>query len=160
MKKLLFIFIALSLTNIFGQDADSYYIELLRSDMKTERKAIVAATMKFTDAEADKFWPLYHEYEFELDELNDDRLAIIKDYAENYLKLTDKIAKELTNKNFENMKERIELREKYFEKFSDLLTPISAAKLMQIENEMQLIIDLQIANEIPFAERPEKLQQK
>ena len=160
MRKYLFIFISLSLANTFAQDVDSYYTELLRSDIKTERKAIVASTMKFTDAEADKFWPLYHEYEFELDKLNDDRIKLITDYANHYQDLTDEKAIELTNKNFENMKDRIELREKYFEKFSNLLTPIAAAKLMQIENEMQLIIDLQIAHKIPLAEKPEKFQQK
>lgn len=160
MKIFLFVFIALSSANIFAQDVDSYYLELLRSDIKTERKLIVASTMKFTDAEADKFWPLYHEYEFELDKLNDDRLAIIKEYAKNYNTLTDKIATTLINKNFDNMRERIDLREKYFDKFSEMLSPIAAAKLMQVENEMQLIIDLQIVNEIPLAERPEKPQQK
>ena len=40
--------------------------------------------MQFTEAEDAKFWPVYREYETELAKINDDRMALIKEYALGY----------------------------------------------------------------------------
>ena len=60
------------------------YIELLRSDLRSQKIAIITEVMQFTEDEDTKFWPVYREYETELAKLNDERLALIKDYAANY----------------------------------------------------------------------------
>ena len=51
--------------------------------------------MQFTEAEDAKFWPIYREYESELAKINDDRLALIKEYAVTYDKMTDEVADRL-----------------------------------------------------------------
>ena len=57
------------------------YVELLRSDIRSQRVAIITELMNFSEAEDAKFWPVYREYETELAKVNDDRLALIKEYA-------------------------------------------------------------------------------
>ena len=51
--------------------------------------------MQFTEEEDAKFWPIYREYETQLAKINDDRIAVIKEYAVDYEKMTDDIADRL-----------------------------------------------------------------
>ena len=51
------------------------YVELLRSDLRTQKVAVITEMMQFTEAEDAAFWPVYREYELELSRLNDERLA-------------------------------------------------------------------------------------
>jgi hypothetical protein len=153
MKKLLVIAFLFSLANVFAQDADSY-IEVLKSEIKTDKKAIITETMQFTEQQSAAFWPVYNEFEHELDKLSSKRIANIKDFAANYDSLTDKKADELIKTSFSFLNDRLSLNEKYYKKFADVLTPIVAAKYMQLENQIQLILDLSIAANLPLAKKP------
>jgi hypothetical protein len=74
--------ILLSFAPAYGQ-VDSY-VELLRSDIRTEKQAILTQVMQFSDEQASVFWPIYREYDLELSKYADRRLALIKDYAANF----------------------------------------------------------------------------
>jgi hypothetical protein len=153
LKKLFLILVLFSSASILAQDVDSY-IELLKSDIKTDRKVIITETMQFTQQQSEKFWPIYNEFEHEMGKLSSKRIANIKDFAANYDSLTDKKADELIKNSFNFQQERLSLNEKYYKKFAEALTPIVAAKYMQVENQIQLIIDISIAANLPFAEKP------
>lgn len=158
MKKYLlavFVFVA---TAIFAQDVDSF-IELLRSDLRTETKAIITEVMQFNEAEAAAFWPIYRNYQFDLDKIGDARVALIKDYADNYQTMTDTKAAELMERAFKFREERLKLGRKYFREVSKALSPTRAAKWAQLENQIQLLIDLQINAELPLVEKPESSEQ-
>src|SRR5208283_5720206 len=57
-------------------------IELLRKDLRSQKKQVVAANMNLTDAEAAKFWPVYDQYAADLAKINDTKVALINDYLE------------------------------------------------------------------------------
>src|SRR5574341_203851 len=97
MKKFLLLLFVMAATTTYAQDVDSY-IELMRSEVKTDKKTIITEAMECTEAEAAVFWPVYRNYEFELDKQADARLALIKDYAENFDTMTEAKAKELIEK--------------------------------------------------------------
>ncbi len=151
MKKLLIIIIALLSVNTiaYGQDVNAY-IELLRADVKTQRIAIIKENMQFTEAESSAFWPVYKEYEYELDRINNERVELIKDYARNYFNLTDEKSEELIKKVFKWEEKRIKLKKKYFKKFKKALSSIIAAQFFQLERQISLLIDLQIASQLPL----------
>ena len=50
---------------------------------------------------------------------------------------------------------RTDLKKKYFERFREALSPIQAARFLQTENQINLLIDLQIASQIPLIYEPE-----
>lgn len=58
--------------------ASDHDIQLLRKDLRSAQKQIIAANMPLTDAEAQKFWPLYEQYNAEKVKINDDKLLVIK----------------------------------------------------------------------------------
>ena len=136
-----------------AQDMDSY-IELLRSDIKTEKMAMITEVMQFTEEEASVFWPAYREYQFELEKIGDEYLAVIKDYAKNYETLTDEKANDLVERGMETRKDRLDLQKDYFKKFSKLIAPVRAARWAQLENQIGLLVELQVVSEIPFALSP------
>jgi hypothetical protein len=96
MKKLILILVFVLASSVgYAQDA---YIELLRSDVKTQKVAIITQIMQFTSEEAKIFWPVYREYDVELTKLGDARIELIKDYAQYYETMTDQKAKELVER--------------------------------------------------------------
>jgi hypothetical protein len=153
MKKIFLIMFLFSITNVIAQDVDTY-IELLKTDVKANKKAIITDVMVFTEDESKAFWPIYREYEFEMDKLSDKRIANIKDFAVNFDSLTDEKANQLIENAFDFQEERHDLNKKYYNKFAEALTPTVAAKYMQLEYEIQALIDLEIYSNLPLAEKP------
>jgi hypothetical protein len=128
------------------------YVELLRSDLRSQRIAIITELMQFTEAEDTKFWPVYREYETELAKVNDERMALIKEYAANYEKLTDEVADRLARGALDVEGRRNGLKARYYDRFKSALSPKAAARFLQIENQMLLILDLQIAASLPIVQ--------
>ena len=155
MKKFIFVLFMLATVKLYAQDVNSY-IELLRSDLKTDKKEIITEAMNFSEKEAAAFWPVYRNYEMELDKQGDEKIALIKDYAEHYPNLSQAKAKELTQKSLEVQKDRVDLRKKYFKQFSKVLPATTVAKFMQVDTQLQLLIDLQLAEAIPLVKKASK----
>ncbi len=151
MKKLLLVIIVLLFANTvsYGKGVDAY-VELLKSDVRTQKVAVITEAMQFTDEESSAFWPVHREYELELSEIIDDRIELIRDYVQNYDNLTDEKARELTKKVFALEKRRTKLKKKYCKRFERALSATIALKFLQVENQISLLIDLQIASELPL----------
>jgi hypothetical protein len=125
------------------------YINLLRSDVRQQKAEIMGAVMLLSADDAAKFWPIYSEYDAELNKLNDRRVVNIKEYADNYDEMTDAKADELIQKALAFQKERSELLAKTYEVVKQSLGAITAARFVQIEHQLLLIIDLQIISRLP-----------
>ncbi len=151
MKKLLLVIVVLLLANTvtYGKGVETY-IELLKSDIRTQKVAIITQAMGLTDEESSAFWPVHREYELELSKMIDDRIALIKDYIQNFDDLTDEKAREIAKRVFALEKRRTKLKKKYFKRFERALSATIAAKFIQVENQINLLIDLQIASELPL----------
>jgi len=161
MKKLTIILFLISITSIFAQDIkkedfNDYYIELLRSDIKTQAKFLVSQTMKFSEEDASVFWPLYNEYELELDKLGDKRLANLRDFANNFEKMTDPKADEIINQAFKYQDERLKLKREMYNKLKEKFDAATAAKFIQLEHQIQLIVDLKINAELPLIKKSQQ----
>jgi len=128
------------------------YAEFLRSDLRSQKVAIITELMGFTEAEDAKFWPVYREYEAELAKVNDERLALIKEYAANYETLTDEVADRVARGALDVEGRRNTLKARYYDRFKSALSPKAAARFLQIENQILLILDLQVAAALPIVQ--------
>jgi vacuolar-type H+-ATPase subunit D/Vma8 len=126
------------------------YTELLRSDVRQQKAEMVGEVMQFSAADAAKFWPIYSEYDAQLSKLNDLRVANIQEYASTYDQMTDEKADELIQKALSFRKQRSELLAKYYERVKEALGGIEAARFIQVEDQLLLIIDLQIDSSLPI----------
>src|SRR5262250_2462653 len=57
-------------------------IQLLKSNIRSQKKQIVAASMDLTDAEAEKFWPVYNHYAADMGKTYDTKMALAREYLE------------------------------------------------------------------------------
>jgi hypothetical protein len=127
------------------------YAELLRSDVRTLKVAILTEVMGFSEAEDDAFWPIYREYDVEVSTLGDQRLDLIAEYAKHYATLTDSMADELARRALDLEVKRQALRQRYYERVKVALSPRTAMRFLQVEHQLQLVIDLQFAASLPVA---------
>jgi hypothetical protein len=128
------------------------YVTLLRTDLKAEKAAIVVNNMHFTEAEANAFWPVYREYQKELSKLGDEKVALIKDYAAHLDTLDEEKAKELTTRAMTLEEQRLNLVKKYIDEFGKVLSAKQVARFFQLEMQMQRIVDVQVAAELPLVQ--------
>ena len=129
------------------------YIELMRENVRQEKAQLLGAVMQLNAEQAAKFWPIYNEYNAELTKLNDLRAANIKTYAREYSQLTDEKANQLIREAFDHQKKRTELLARYYDRVKQALGAITAARFVQIENQLLLIIDSQITSSLPIVGR-------
>ena len=126
------------------------FVELARSDVRTQKAYILAQNMEFTDDEAVEFWPLHREYELDLNKLYDRRLALIRKFLNIYDSMTDDQARKLADEALTLEESKIKLKREYFKKFSEVITPRKAVRFFQIENQINAAIDLRIAATLPL----------
>ncbi len=129
------------------------YINLLRKDLRSGKKQFVAANLTLTDAEATKFWPIYDQYAAETEKLYSNRLTLIKEYAANFDKLTDAQAASLNKRSIDADVSMTKVRQKYVPLFAKALSGKAEALFFQIDKRLALLIDLQLASEIPMVEQ-------
>ena len=127
------------------------YIQLLRSDIRPQKDEIMGAMMRLDVDESAKFWPIYSDYDAELTKLNNQRVANIEEYAREYNGLTNAQADNLIRQDFEFRKQRSELLAKYYGRVKDSLGAVQAARFLQIEDQLLMIIDLRILSSLPVA---------
>jgi hypothetical protein len=126
------------------------FVELVRSDVKTQKAFLLAQNMEFTEAEAVDFWPLYEQYEQEVDTLYDQRLAMIRKYLAMRDTLTDEQARQLAAESLSLEEKRTALKRKYFQEFAAVITARKAVRVFQIENQLNAAIDLRLAASLPL----------
>jgi hypothetical protein len=129
------------------------YIDLLRSDVRQQKAEIMGAVMLLSAQDATKFWPIYSDYDTQLTKLNDQRIENIKEYARSYDQMTDEKADELIQKAMNYQKQRAELLAQTYDKVKQALGAVTAARFAQVEHQLLLIIDLQIASSLPIVEQ-------
>jgi hypothetical protein len=129
-------------------------IQVIRSQTEAQRQATMAANVIMTDAEGEKFWPIYRDYRTEMAKLGDERIAVMKDLADHFESLTDAKAKSLTDRWLANEKERIALKAKYVAKYQKVLSAVKAARVLQIENKLDALVDVGLASSIPLVSPP------
>ena len=147
----------LSSVPIFAQAAGSNTasetdIKLLREDIRSERKRLVAANMPLTDTEATKFWPIYDQYAAEVTKLGDTRVALIKEYAQSYDTMTDAQANDLMSRSAAIDQQFSALLLKYVPIFERVISAKKTAKWYQIDRRLDLLINLELAASIPMVD--------
>lgn len=125
-------------------------INLLRQDLMSQKKKFTAANMQLTEAEAQKFWPVYDEYALEENKIVDTRVTMIKEYAEDYTTLSDTQARNLIKRWLQADDAEVQLRLKYIPIFSKVLPDKKTARFIQIDRHLGMLIDVQVMSAIPL----------
>ncbi len=128
------------------------YIGMMRQDLKKDKVSILTQMMDLDPDEAAKFWPVYNEYDQALIKLADERIALIRLYADNYETLSDEMALKIAVGMMDVESRRVELRKEYFPRVSKALTAKDAVRWLQIEAQIEKVVDLQILASLPLVQ--------
>ena len=130
-------------------------LALLRRDIRSIKKQLIAANLTLTDSEATKFWQVYEEYSAETGKINDPRTAIIKEYSDEYGTLTDEQADNLIRRWLDTDIEQTKLRQRYVPIFRAVLPGKKAATFIQLDRRISTMIDVQLTSQLPLAQSHE-----
>jgi hypothetical protein len=125
-------------------------IALLRRNLRAEKKKLIAANVPLTETEATKFWPVYDQYAAEMAKNNDALDSLIRDYAANQKTLTDAQASDMLKRWSAWQVSLAQTRQKYIPIVEKVLPGKKAALFFQIDRRLYLLMDIQIASEIPL----------
>jgi hypothetical protein len=134
-----------------SQPADTN-MQILRDKVKADKKLVVAANMNLNEAEGKAFWPIYDDYQKELQGLNDRLAAAIVGYADAYNKntLTDEMATSLTNAALSIDQDEVTMRKTYAARLKGVLPGKKVARYLQIENKIRALVRYEMADNIPL----------
>ena len=154
MKKLSFfmasVLLLMPAMNLLAQNNIDEEMQLVRDQWGVDKKQLIMDYMKFTDKESKAFWPVYDAYTKQFRKLMDSRINLIKDYANNYEKLSNAKAAEITNKIIDNDVAVSGLQKSYYAKFSTAITPKRASQYMQVEYYLLTNLKAMVQDQIPF----------
>ena len=128
-------------------------IRLLRKDLKSMKKQIIAVNLELTEMEAQNFWPIYERYAADLAATTDKKYALLKNYHDNYYSMTDTQAEEYIKGRAEVEADVTRLRLKYFPIFRRVISGKSTALFFQLDWRLGTLLDLQMASEMPLIEQ-------
>jgi hypothetical protein len=129
-----------------------HQLQAARNKMDKERRIILASELRLTPTERENFWPLYNEYREDTQEANDMRARLILDYADNYDHMTEEFADRMLSDYFEYSKSIIKIRERYVRRFKKILPSTKVARLYQVENKLDAVLNFKLAAQIPVVQ--------
>jgi hypothetical protein len=130
-------------------------LDLLRKDLRSQRKQLIAANLKLTDIEAEKFWPIYDQYTAELIAINDRKFGLIQDYAGNWGKLTNEQSLLFTRNWLDMDIAIVQLRQKYVPIVAKVLEGKKTATFFQLDRRIAMMMDLQVSSQMPLVQDQE-----
>jgi hypothetical protein len=120
-------------------------IQLLKSNIRSQKKQIVAANLDLTDAESEKFWPVYNRYAEDLAKIYDNKIALFQEYLENHDSMSGEQAESYLRRRPAVEEDIMQVRLKYLPEFRKVLTGRETTRFYQIDWRLDLMINLQLA---------------
>ena len=137
-----------------SQDKPANNLESVHEKLKADKKSIVTKYMELTEAEAKSFWPVYEDYQKELQKSQERLGALLKSYAGEYRSksLTDEKAKKLLDEWIALEQDEVKQRTAFIPKITQALPAKKAARYLQIENEYRMLLRYDLAATVPLAQ--------
>jgi hypothetical protein len=126
-------------------------IALLRQDLRARKMQVIGQNMSLSDDEGQRFWPIYNHYVKDLTAVNDQKYALLKQYAEMWSAMSDQDALIYVRHWLEVDGQAQALRLKYVPVVSQALPGKKAATFFQLDRRLNMIVDLQLFSQIPLA---------
>jgi hypothetical protein len=126
-------------------------IAMLRQDLRAMKMQVIGQNMALSETEGQKFWPIYNHYVKDLQTVNDQKYALLKQYAEMWATMSDQDALIYVRNWLETDGKAQALRLKYVPVVSEVLPGRKAATFFQLDRRLNMMIDLQLFSQIPLA---------
>ena len=135
-----------------AQDKPADNMQILRDKIKADKKLVVATNMELTESEAKDFWPIYDQYQKDLQKINQRIANVLEGYAADFRgkSLTDEKAKKLIEEAVAIEQAEANLKSTYAPKLSKVLSVKKVARYLQIENKIRAVVKYDLAQGVPL----------
>jgi hypothetical protein len=137
---------------VTAEQVNDANVQLMRQDIRAQRKKIVAANLPLTETEATKFWVVYDQYIGETIKINDGRYALLKEYAKNYESMTEDQCDAFIERWLGSDNDETQLRLRFIPEFQKVISHKKTAMFFQIDRRVSMMLNLQLAGQVPLAE--------
>jgi hypothetical protein len=137
-----------------AQDKPADNMQILRDKIKADKKLVVATNMELTEPEAKGFWPVYDQYQKDLQKINKRMANVLESYAADFRgkSLTDDKARKLIEEAVAIEQAEANLKSTYAPKLSKVLPVKKVARYLQIENKIRAVVKYDLAQGVPLAQ--------
>ena len=125
------------------------YATLLQENVADQKEQLMALVLFLNEGDAAKFWPIYTQYEAELDKLNAIAAASIDGYVKNAGHLSEQQADQVVHNQTQFQSQRAALLDKFYVQVKDALGPETAARFYEAESQLLSLSDLQLSSKLP-----------
>ena len=144
--------LTITLPAVAAQKPADSDMQILLQKVKADKKLLVAANMKLSDAEAKEFWPVYDAYQVELGKLNKRVIRLIKAYADDYNNnsMTDEKSKKMVTEMISIDEAEAAMKKSFAPKLYKAIPAIKVARYLQIENKIRSALRYELASAVPL----------
>ena len=130
--------------------AEATDIALTRAQIQTERQAILAKSMTFTEDESLAFWPAYRDYRMDMARLGDRLVKVITEFTAANAALSDEQATRLLDEYLDIKAKDVSVKKKHVAVFRKILPPAKVTRFFQLENKLDAVVNFELAATIPL----------
>ena len=124
------------------------YTTLLHENVADQKEQVVVLVLSLNEADTNKFWPIYSQYEAELDKLNSSAAASIDLYVKNAGHLSGQQADQVVHNQTQFQSQRAALLDKYYGQVKGALGPEAAERFYEAESQLLSLSDLQRSSKL------------
>lgn len=123
---------------------------MLQHDLRRQKQKLIAENMPLTESEAVKFWAVYQKYSEELNEVNNEKFAMLHSYAQSWRSMSNDDAMIFLLRWLELDEKAVQLRSGYLPLVRDALPGKKAATFFQLDERISMMINLEFASQLPL----------
>jgi hypothetical protein len=124
-----------------------------RERLDAYKIALFTKRMNLTSQEAEKFWPVYNEYQNQRTQLQVEKQTIMRTFNQSESTLSDKEISELGDRYCEILVKESSLAVTFHKKLQEVLPPAKIIRLYQAENQYRLQLLNELQNRRPLQQR-------
>lgn len=150
MKRMVIVLIALSVFPLWQSKAQNQQNPSLNQNPNLDKLnaykiAFFTRRLNLTSQEAEKFWPVYNEFQSKRNAIQTERQGLNRNVNQNMLNMSEKEMIETGDKLISFQVQEASLAQEYHKKFREVLSPAKILRLYQAENQyrMQLLNELE-----------------
>lgn len=125
-------------------------VEILNNDLHSKKITLMEEGMALKGKEGKQFWPLYKEFLKKREKANGEVVAFVTEYSKNPLIFTNEKIKASFKDLFIAERNIQALEEEYFEKIGTATSPSIAARFLQVEDIINMVIKFEVLSKLPL----------
>jgi hypothetical protein len=110
--------------------------------------------LNLTSAEAEKFWPVYNDYQTQKNQIQLEKLKLNRNFNQNETSLSDAQLEEIGDKYVDCLVRESTLAVAFHKKLKEVLSPAKVILYYQAENQYKI----QLLNELQTAKQQQRLR--